>query len=334
MTFASVALAVKIQHNKKPTFPKLNTLNNIYADAKATAKSDKDLVSVILDKLDKQIGEPTGLRTFYTKLVEQAEYAIEVHDRFESCKEIAQQFGERNEYKQIVSQGRNLSIWERLAVMLWAMECTNKFLTVFDKEHFVKDVLENAAEIHKEDIMQIFATRIFNKYIADPSVYVGALTSSRETMMREKQTEMQSKYGVTMSETQEYKYFVENLDSIYDKLKANNAFIDIMKTQFVDEFVNNERDITDKGRYLSYVVAMGLHLSDYVRYMNGNEIDYCPNVKFALSGLNPDALDNNTEFRHKDPAYSGEYSNRIYEWLKENGVGKLKALVGNKYILP
>lgn len=321
-------------HKLIPTFPLLNTLNNIYAEAKAEGKNERELVAVILAALDKQTGKPTGLQAFYKDLVANADYAVAVRDRFESIKAISQKFGERKEYMQIVSHGTNLSIWERLAVMLWAMECTNEVLKVFGKEHFSAGIIAHAGETHKDDIMQIFATRIFNKYISDQTAPAGVLTGSRENMMAEKLAEMQGKYGVSMSATQTYNDFVANLDSVHDKMKSNVAFINLMKAQLVDEFISNEREITEKGVYMSYVVAMGLHMCDYIRYMSGNSIDYCPNMRFVLSGLNPKTLDSNTEFRYKDPAYSGEYSNRIYEWMKESGIGRLKALVGNKYIMP
>lgn len=321
-------------HNLIQTFPKLNMLSDIYNKAKAEGKNERELVAVILAALDKQTGKPTGLQAFYKDLVANAAYGVDVRDRFESIKAITQKFGERKEYMQIVSHGTNLSIWERLAVMLWAMECTNEVLKVFGKGNFAADVIKHAAETHKDDIMQIFATRIFNKYIADQSVTTGALTGLRESMMADKLAEVQSKYGVSMSASQAYRDFVESLDSTHDKLKANVAFINMMKAQLVDDFISKEREITEKGVYMSYVVAMGLHMCDYIRYMSGNSIDYCPNMRFVLSGLNPKTLDSNTEFRYKDPAYSGEYSNRIYEWMKESGIGKLKALVGNKYIMP
>lgn len=321
-------------HKVIPTFPLLNTLNNIYAEAKAEGKNERELVAVILAALDKQTGKPTGLQAFYKDLVANADYAVEVRDRFERIKAISQKFGEREEYKHIVSHGTNLSLWERLAVMLWAMECTNEVLKVFEKGNFAADLLKHAAETHKDDIMQIFATRIFNKYIADQSVTTGALTGLREKMVADKLAEMQSKYGVSMSASQTYRDFVKSLDSTHDKLKANVVFINMMKAQLVDEFISNERKITEKGVYMSYVVAMGLHMCDYIRYMSSNNIDYCPNMRFVLSGLNPKTLDSNTEFRYKDPAYSGEYSNRIYEWMKESGICRLKALVGNKYIMP
>ena len=321
-------------HKVIPTFPLLNTLNNIYAEAKAEGKNERELVAVILAALDKQTGKPTGLQAFYKDLVANADYAVAVRDRFESIKVISQKFGERKEYMQIVSHGTNLSLWERLAVMLWAMECTNEVLKVFGKEHFSAGIIAHAGETHKDDIMQTFATRIFNKYISDQTAPAGVLTGSRENMMAEKLAEMQGKYGVSMSATQTYNDFVANLDSVHDKMKSNVAFINLMKAQLVDEFISNEREITEKGVYMSYVVAMGLHMCDYIRYMSGNSIDYCPNIRFVLSGLNPNTLDSNTEFRYKDPAYSGEYSNRIYEWMKESGIGRLKALVGNKYIMP
>lgn len=321
-------------HKVIPTFPLLNTLNNIYAEAKSEGKNERELVAVILAALDKQTGKPTGLQAFYKDLVANADYAVAVRDRFESIKAISQKFGEREEYKHIVSHGTNLSIWERLAVMLWAMECTNEVLKVFGKEHFSDGIIVHAGEIHKDDIMQIFAARIFNKYISDQTAPAGVLTSSRENMMAEKLADMQGKYGVSMSATQTYNDFVANLDSVHDKMKSNVAFINLMKAQLVDEFISNERKITEKGVYMSYVVAMGLHMCDYIRYMSSNNIDYCPNMRFVLSGLNPKTLDSNTEFRYKDPAYSGEYSNRIYEWMKESGIGRLKALVGNKYIMP
>ena len=321
-------------HKVIPTFPLLNTLNNIYAEAKAEGKNERELVAVILAALDKQMGKSTGLQAFYKDLVANADYAVAVRDRFESIKAISQKFGERKEYMQIVSHGTNLSLWERLAVMLWAMECTNEVLKVFGKEHFSAGIIAHAGETHKDDIMQTFATRIFNKYISDQTAPAGVLTGSREKMMAEKLAEMQGKYGVSMSATQTYNDFVANLDSVHDKMKSNVAFINLMKAQLVDEFISNERKITEKGVYMSYVVAMGLHMCDYIRYMSGNNIVYCPNMRFVLSGLNPNTLDSNTEFRYKDPAYSGEYSNRIYEWMKESGIGRLKALVGNKYIMP
>lgn len=321
-------------HEVIQTFPLLNTLNNIYAEAKAEGKNERELVAVILAALDKQTGKSTGLKEFYKDLVANADYAVAVRDRFKRIETISQNFGERKEYMQIVSHGTNLSLWERLAVMLWAMECTNEVLKVFKKGNFSADILKHAAETHKDDIMQIFATRIFNKYISDQTAPAGVLTDSRENMMAEKLAEMQGKYGVSMSATQTYNDFVANLDSVHDKMKSNVAFINLMKAQLVDEFISNEREITEKGVYMSYVVAMGLHMRDYISYMNGNSIDYCPNMRFVLSGLNPETLDSSTEFRYKDPAYSGEYSNRIYEWMKESGIGRLKALVGNKYIMP
>lgn len=321
-------------HKKIPTFPRLNTLNNIYADAKVRTKNDKELVAIILATLDTQMGKQTGLQKFFNDLVKNAEYGKDVYDRFENCKDIAQRFGERKEYKEIVSQGSDLNIWERLPIMLWAMECTNEILKVFGKDHFAMGIVTHTIDAHKEDIMQIFATRVFSRYVVDDSISAGALTDPRERMIKEKFAEIQSRYGVSMSQSQAYNEFVKKLDFVHDKLKASTTFVNTMKKQIVDEFVANEWEIIDKGEYLSYVVAMGLHMSDYIRYMSGNDIDYCPNVKFVLSGLMPATLDGNTEFRYNDPAYSGDYSNRIYEWLKESGVSKLKALVGNKYIMP
>ena len=146
--------------------------------------------------------------------------AIEAFWTSYNFKALAQIYGERKEYKCIVSKGGDFTIWERLAVMLWAMECTNEVLKVFGKEHFTAGVLAKAAEIHKEDVMQIFATRIFKKLVDDFSAPAGALTASRERLMAEKLAEMQSKYNVSMFETRIYRDFVAALDSIHDTLKS------------------------------------------------------------------------------------------------------------------
>ena len=209
-------------HKMIPSFPKLNTLSNIYAEAKAAGKNETELVAVILAALDKQAGK-TGLQTMYKELVANAEYGVDVRERFETCKALAQIYGERKEYKHIVSKGGDLTIWERLAVMLWATECTNELLKLFGKEHITAGVLAKAADIHKEDIMQVFATRIFKQHINDSTATVGALTASREKLMTEKLAEMQNKYNISMSESKIYKEFVAALDTIHDKLKTDKS---------------------------------------------------------------------------------------------------------------
>ena len=320
------------------------SIDELFIDLTPYLKLYKKDPDVLCKDIQKEIFNKTGLtltcgigpNMFLAKVADDhdAKYAKEVRVYFENCKKIVQIYGERDEYKQIVLQGKDLTIWERMAVMLWAMGCANELFKAFGKNHLSSDIMSKAEAIHKEDIMQIFATRIFKKYINEPSVTPGMLAKSRDKMMKEKLLEMYSKYKISMSETSAYKTFVHELDDVYDRVKGNAVFIRIMKEQFVDEFVKDEREIQDEGRYLSLLVAMGLHMSDYVRFMSGNDIDYCPNMKFVLSGLNVSQLEANTEFRYKDPAYSGEYSNRVYGWLDSVGVKHLKALVGNKLIMP
>ena len=210
-------------HKMIPSFPKLNTLSNIYAEAKAAGKDEKEVIAAILAALDKQEDKQTGLQQVYKELLTSADYGVEVQDRFETCKALAQIYGERKEYKHIVSKGGDLTIWERLAVMLWATECTNELLKLFGKEHITAGVLAKAADIHKEDIMQVFATHIFKQHINDSTATVGALTASREKLMTEKLAEMQNKYNISMSESKIYKEFVAALDTIHDKLKTDKS---------------------------------------------------------------------------------------------------------------
>ena len=212
-----------ITHDLTPSFPKLNTLYNVYSTVKTSGKNEKEQIAAILEALDKQNGKPTGLQEIYNALLESAQYGTDVHDQYEICKALAQIYGGRKEYNLIASQGHDLSIWERIAVMLWATECTNELLKVFGKKHFTASVLATAAEIHKEDIMQVFATRIFRKHVNDSSTPAGALAALRKNMMDEKLAEMQSKYNVSMFETQAYRDFAASLDSIHDRLKAGNA---------------------------------------------------------------------------------------------------------------
>lgn len=321
-------------HKEKESFPVIRTLASIYDEVGKSNPNKESQIAAVLEVLDRQLDVNGRFKNEYDTLTRDAKYAKEVRACFENCKKIVQIYGERDEYKQIVLQGKDLTIWERMAVMLWAMGCANELFKAFGKNHLSSDIMSKAEAIHKEDIMQIFATRIFKKYINEPSVTPGMLAKSRDKMMKEKLLEMYSKYKISMSETSAYKTFVHELDDVYDRVKGNAVFIRIMKEQFVDEFVKDEREIQDEGRYLSLLVAMGLHMSDYVRFMSGNDIDYCPNMKFVLSGLNVSQLEANTEFRYKDPAYSGEYSNRVYGWLDSVGVKHLKALVGNKLIMP
>ncbi len=323
-------------HEKDCSFPLIRSLANIYDEVKGTSKSKLEQISKIIEVLEKQLNATSGLNEEYTKLCKKARYADEVRDRFDRCMEISKEYKEREEYKQIISAEKEWTLWDRLAVMLWTMECANAFLSVFTdgSSCFSSAIYTKAVEMHKNDIMQIYATRIFKNYMDEPSALPGMFAASREKMMREKINAMEKYFHISLMESSSYKEFVAALDSVYDLFKRDSAFVRIMKTQFVDNLAREERNLTDEGRYLSLVVAMGLHMFDYIRYRSGIDVDYCPNVKFVLSGLDINQLDRKSEFRYNDPEYSGNYANQVYTWLKQAGVEHMNALVGNKLIMP
>lgn len=317
-------------HEIKNSFPKIHSVGLLYTEAEKVSKTEIELISNLLKGIDEQ--RDIKLQLTLNNIINEAAYANKIREKFEQTQQLIQEYSDKNEYKQIVKQGKELTIWERLAVMTWSLECINNILDIFKKEKLSTETVNRAIEIHKEDIMQIFATRIFKKLMDDSSAKARMLASTREKIMKDKINEMYEKYHIVMQETPVYTEFVKGLDNIFDKTKNETQYIMAMKKLLVDDFVKNERDIKDKGQYLSLLLAMGLHMSDYIRYMNGNDIDYCSNVKLVLSGMSNE--DSSTEFRYKDPAYSGEYSNRVYEWLKDMGINHLKALVGNRLIMP
>lgn len=321
---------LKRMHEIKNSFPKIHSVGLLYTEAEKVSKTEIELISNLLKGIDEQ--RDIKLQLTLNNIINEAAYANKIREKFEQTQQLIQEYSDKNEYKQIVKQGKELTIWERLAVMTWSLECINNILDIFKKEKLSTETVNRAIEIHKEDIMQIFATRIFKKLMDDSSAKARMLASTREKIMKDKINEMYEKYHIVMQETPVYTEFVKGLDNIFDKTKNETQYIMAMKKLLVDDFVKNERDIKDKGQYLSLLLAMGLHMSDYIRYMNGNDIDYCSNVKLVLSGMSNE--DSNTEFRYKDPAYSGEYSNRVYEWLKDMGINHLKALVGNRLIMP
>lgn len=321
---------LKRMHEIKNSFPKIHSVELLYTEAKKNSKTEIELISNLLKGIDEL--KDIKLQLTLNNIINEAAYANKIREKFEQTQQLIQEYSDKNEYKQIVKQGKELTIWERLVVMTWSLECINNILDIFKKEKLSTETVNRAIEIHKEDIMQIFATRIFKKLMDDSSAKARMLASTRENIMKDKINEMYEKYHIVMQETPVYTEFVKSLDNIFDKTKNEAQYIMAMKKLLVDDFVKNERDIKDKGQYLSLLIAMGLHMSDYIRYMNGNDIDYCSNVKLVLSGMSNE--DSNTEFRYKDPAYSGEYSNRVYEWLKDTGINHLKALVGNRLIMP
>ncbi len=318
---------------KKSSFPIVRTLATIYDDIKNKEKNAERQIGMLLAEVDKQLGVKTNLHETFTTLCDNSKYAIKVRNTYEHSKSVIGKYANSPCFNEIVSQKKDLSIWERMAVMILSMKCTNELFSIFNENNLDENLVDKAIEIHKDDILQIFATRIFTNYVEDKSKSEGMFADFREKITNTKITDVMNGYQILMAKSAAYTDFIKKLDSIYDKIKNLEAFISVMENQFVTEFIDNERK-KSKGEYFSLLIAMGLHMSDYVRYMSGDNIDYCPNMKFVLSGLKKEKLEPHTEFRYKDPEYSGEYTNRVYEWLNELGVEHLKALVGSQLIKP
>jgi hypothetical protein len=317
---------ISILEGIKEKFPKINTIKDIYLKAQQEVPEDRNEQMIrIFEALDKQLKNPSGLVESYQRTVKNANYAITVGDIHEHCKRIVEKYSSVKAYQRIVKQDR-LSIWDRLIIMIWAMECTNEIFNAFHLDSFNDNTIKATKEIHQDDVMQIYATRIFfNQIDKDEAQQPQSLKDLREKKMEERKSTLKED-NINLTETEEYKNIVNRLDTIFEQ----KIFISKMNDRFMTKFSNKELMIKDKGNYLSLLIAMGLHMSDYIRFSKGVGLVYCPNTQWLLSGKLP----NNYEFRYNDPEFSGEFLNRVYTWLKESGIQHLEALVDGKLILP
>lgn len=321
----------RIQESKKSfQIPQSLDLENIYSEARDKTEEEKDQIEDILSHIDENTG--SKLQDAFSTILQNDKYANDVRDSYDNVVTLVQKYCTRNEYK--LMESKDLNLWERLAVMLWSLKFTNELFGVFKKNNFNPDVLSKTIDTHKDDIMQINALRIFRKYFNDPNAHEGELANLRERENRDYFDELEQKYQEEMTPSEYYNTCITLLDKIFDKSKIEEKFSRSMKKHLVDEFANRSQETMDQGEYLSLLVAMGFHMYDYVRYLNGSNIVFCPNLQFVLSDMNKDKLGDDAKFRPNDYQYSSDYYNRVYAWLKNVGIEHLLALVKDKLLLP
>lgn len=325
---------------KNPKFPKIHTIDDIYPkqDSNIDAKVIKDILTNI-DAINRNKSSLTGFYQNLCKKVEMSDKLQEsynkLNEKFTEIKDIIESYTKCKEYN-IVKEDKDLKIWERMAIMLWSTKLVNDLLKCFGNKNIIAEKLEKAKQQHQEDVIQFFVTRLFMSYINNSSKQVDDFKIDSDNKVLEKQKNLLDLYDISIEDFSEsYVKFISNLDSHYRKVKENDKYFNILKEKLVDKFAHNHDTIKDKGEYLSLLIALGYHIADYVEYINRTDstIEFYPNVRYLLSNMDINVLDN-PEFRHNDPAYSGNYTNRVYEWLKEVGVEHLQALVEDKLIIP
>jgi hypothetical protein len=304
--------------------------------------NDEKQIKEILSNLDKIKGDGGKLSKYYQNLNTRIEKINKLEEdynalnkKYSTIKSVVEEFTHRKEYG-IIKGEKELKIWERLAIMLWSIELSNEILNGFGEKSIISESLNKTINQHHEDVMQTFVTRLFISYINDSSKKADAFKIDSNKLVEEKQKNLMEQYNISVKDFSDaYRNFIANLDSHYTKVKEENAYFKILKEKLADKFIDNHDKIKDKGEYLSLLIAMGYHISDYIEYKNrtNSTIDFYPNVKYILSNMDLSVFDN-TEFRHNDPEYSGNYTNRVYEWLREVGVEHLQALVEDKLIIP
>lgn len=324
---------------KHPNFPRIYTVNDIYSQ---DLNNDDKQIKEILSNLDKIKGNGGELSKYYKNLNTRIEKINKLEEdynalnkKYSTIKSVVEEFTQRKEYG-IIKGEKELKIWERLAIMLWSIELSNEILNGFGEKSIISESLNKTINQHHEDVMQTFVTRLFISYINDSSKKADAFKIDSNKLVEEKQKNLMEQYNISVKDFSDaYRNFIANLDSHYTKVKEENDYFKILKEKLADKFIDNHDKIKDKGEYLSLLIAMGYHISDYIEYKNrtNSTIDFYPNVKYILSNMDLSVFDN-TEFRHNDPAYSGNYTNRVYEWLREVGVEHLQALVEDKLIIP
>ena len=123
-------------------------------------------------------------------------------------------------------------------------------------------------------------------------------------------------------------------EQAYSNIIGTKEFVQLMEEIYVNQFEEKVETNLDRGWFFSTIVAMGYHMVDFVHQYQGIPTTMCPNYRYLMSRFDSSTLPEDAKFAHNDYAYSNAYTNRIFEWLDELGVTRLKALVGRQLIKP
>lgn len=137
---------LKRMHEIKNSFPEIHSVELLYTEADKVSKTEIELISNLLKGIDEQ--KDRELQLTLNNIINEAVYANKIREKFEQTQQLIQEYSDKNEYKQIVKQGKELTIWERLAVMTWSLECINNILDIFKKEKLSTETVNRAIEIH------------------------------------------------------------------------------------------------------------------------------------------------------------------------------------------
>ena len=133
----------------------------------------------------------------------------------------------------------------------------------------------------------------------------------------------------------------KTLNQWAEKIKKSDdgtVFVENMYKYFVDEFVNNIKNIKsdspqDRAWFFEKLFNIAFHAADYVDYAKNNRaLIYCENYLLLKNDLNFEKQSPN-EFIHNHFAKSTRYSNAIYELAKELNINDLKILIEQYQIL-
>ena len=231
-----------------------------------------------------------------------------------------------------IMKKETMDYWDRLAFLVT--------LSVNSKELFkargndCSDKIGAALEAFKRDILYLYITRNFVIASKDSSVeyFVDEILNQRVVSKVNEFNSALPTEPLDMKDETIRACMSQCVDSIRKmrREEAMMAMFELIWNKYVRDFSENVSSNRDKGWLLGNSVQIAMYLADFLRHVvGGSDEFYCSNYSYLKTG---NLADCDKEFVHNDYCNSDEFSNFVYEFLKEHNASGIDMIVNNFHI--
>lgn len=316
-------------HDTFRTFPQIKSVSEIVREAKSISEDKKVQIASLL-----RFAEPALVKEYESLLATAENYTKclslfgkKITDLYEYLKDQTKTFNVFAEVKDMIERTEADSVkdsfdyWDRFHMILSMTDAYKAVCPYFDKVNMDAKFNKMMADI-KSDLLTLYITRTMLNRLKE--IEVDGNTFRKEIVEGQvKDMCRQFNEGRPL----EYQLDI-NLPNVAGRIDQCVAILDMIRRdermmaycrkvwdRCAKNFSENISQNRDRGWLLGNSLQLGLYFADYLRhFVQGSEEIYCINYQYVK---NDKPIDRVVDFIHNDYMYSDEFSNFVYEFLKE-----------------